>query len=1024
MFIHLHNHSPFSFLDGSSSMEAMVSRAANFNMPALALTDHNNLCGAVKFHKLTSAVGIKPIIGTEITLAGNFHLVLLAKNPQGYKNICKILTAGYLSISSTSAGSFRTLTPQISVETLKKFKDNLFVLSACRKGEIPSLILKGKYSEAKRAALKYIELFGKDNFFIELQQDFTPGRGYLNKLLAQLAVELKLNIVATNNNHYAHKEDYKIHDLLGCIKNLIKLKDVHPERPINGENYLKAPLDMLSLFKDYPEAIKSLWEINEQCEAALILGKKLFPSFSAPAGLTTEGFLRELTYSGALQRYGKITAKIKQRLEHELDIICKLDYQDYFLLVWDIVQYARQEKIRYAGRGSAADSAVAFCLYITEVDSIGRNLLFERFMSLERAEKPDIDIDFDARYRDKVSSYVYQKYGSDKVATVCTYNTYHGRSAIRDLGRAMDFSPEEIDAFAKRLPHIGSDSIKKAIEVFPELRNSELSWSKYEELINAAEKIADFPRFIGTHLGGLVVCKEPLSNHVPLQYSAKGVVVTQYDKNYIEDLGLVKLDLLSLRTFSAIQDSVDLIKINENNAGIRFDEQKFDYEALSLGDQKTYQLLREGNTLGVFQLESPAQRALQSRLKADNIEDVVASLALIRPGPIKGNMVEPYIARRHGLEKIAYSHPKLKPILEKTYGVVLFQEQVIEIATAVAGFTPGEADKLRRVMTHARSQSEMISIGEHFTQKAVAQGVDETVATEIFSYMAGYASYGFCEAHAAAFATTAYKTAFLSKHHPAEFFASLLSHQPLGYYPPNTLCVEARNRGVNLLSPDVNLSQAHFTVEKQLNKKSIRVSLKQVKGISQKEIDSIITSRREGFFASIEDFTNRIELSRDTLENLILSGAFDSLTPNRRSLLWSSTEIKDFSYEEKLFLEYKILGINVKEHFMSHWREKLKPMGIKTSKDLKSIPDNRLVKVAGLTIRPHRPPTKSGKTIVFLSLEDEFGLVDITIFNNIYQKYGTLLFSGKCPPLIITGTIQRRGKGINIIAKGLEALDL
>ncbi len=1024
-FVHLHVHSPFSFLDGGSSLEDLVGQAAAAGMPALALTDHNNLSGAVKFQQLAEERGIKPIIGVELNLEGGFHLVLLAQNPAGYSSLCRLVSKAHLQNPR--------LQPKAAWRDLEEHKEGLFALSGCRRGEIPHLILHGRYREALDSARRYLELYGRENFFLELQADLLPGFTGLARGLSDLAESLGLGLVASNNVHFARKEDFPQHDLLTCVRTLTTLDSVHPERRLNAENYLKSPTEMAQVFRLYPEVVTNSLKIADRCGKSLELNRKLFPRFPLPKGQKAGEFLRHLVYQGAKERYGEVTQAVRERLEHELEIINRLGYPDYFLLVWDMARYAKNQAVRFAGRGSAADSAVAYCLQITEVDSIARGLMFERFMSLERAQKPDIDIDFDSRYRDKIANYIYEKYGRDNVASVCTYNTFQARSAIRDLGKAMDFPAPELDRIAKKMPWLHADDIEAALASFPELRDSGIPWEQYRRLFEACAKLAGFPRFIGTHLGGIVVSGEPLTGITPLQEAAKGVVVSQFDKDYIEDLGLVKLDLLSLRTMSAIDDSL---------VHIRSQGRKLDYERIPLDDRPTYARLNRGETIGIFQLESPAQRALQSRLEASELEDIVASVALIRPGPIKGSMVEPFISRRQGLEPVTYLHPKLAPILAKTYGVVLFQEQVLEIAQVIAGFSPGEADRLRRVMSHARSRQDMAKIGQDFVEKSVANGVEREVAEKIFSYMEGYASYGFCEAHAAAFATTAFKTAYLVEHYPAEFFAAVLSQQPMGFYAPNTICVELRRRGVEILPPDVSKSCREFTVEGG----AVRVSLAQVKNLSREDLEKILAARREKPFKSFRDFCHRSGVKKDSLESLVLSGACDSLHSNRRQLYWAIQqelgarqkgldpnlsfpfeaepypELADYSEEEKLFTEYNLLGITPRRHFMAFWREKHGLSRVLSSREISNLPDGEAVIVGGLVIRPHRPPTKSGRTVVFLSLEDEFGLVDVTVFEDAYQKYGSLLFGGKRPPLAVYGTLQRRGKGLSVTAWKLEEL--
>ncbi|MGI6550103.1 MAG: DNA polymerase III subunit alpha [Syntrophomonadales bacterium] len=1026
MFIHLHTHSAFSFLDGGSSIESLVKRAAELDMPALALTDHDNLCGAVKFNAQARKAGIKPIQGVEVTLDNGHHLTLLARNPEGYRNLCRMLTAAHLKNPRRH--------PRVSLGNLRDHAGGLIALSGCRKGEIPHCLLLGNYEEAYRVASIYLGIWGPQDFYLEMQGSYLPGDIQLNASLEQLARQLGVGVVASNNVHYASPDDFKVHDVLSCVRALVRVDDVNPDRPLNAENYLKTSREMELLFKEYPEALENTWRIAERCELALDLDTPHFPAFDLPPGQKAASLLRELTYQGAYQKYQKVSPVLQERLEHELAVINALGYADYFLVVWDIVRHARLEGIRYAGRGSAADSVVAYCLGITEVDALERGLLFERFMSLERGEKPDIDLDFDARYRDRVAEYVYHKYGRDKVASVCTYNTFRARSALRDIGKALGLPEAELDYLAKKLPHIHADQIKTVLPRLPELQGSGLDSKKFELLLDLCEKVAGFPRFLGTHLGGLVVSREPLNELTPLQQAAKGMVITQFDKDDVEDLGLIKLDLLSLRTMSAIEDAMTSIHRGSNG---------LNYDRIPLDDPDTYKLINSGKTIGIFQLESPAQRALQARMGACVMEDVVASMAIIRPGPIKGNMVEPYIARRQGLEPVTYLHPILEPILAKTYGVILFQEQVIEIATAVAKFSPGEADQLRRVMTHARSHRAMEEIGETFVAKAIANGFDPELAKTIFSCIAGYASYGFCEGHAAAFATTSFKTAYLVRHYPVEFYAAILSNQPMGYYPPRIICGEARRRGIKILPPHINLSGESFEAIK--DPPSIRISLSQVKGLSRNGLASILENRP---FVSLMDLVIRSKLNVDEMQSLIKCGALDVFDNNRRRLsallpdclqhkkdydrgedpLFSGggdggLNIPDFSPIEKHLMESEILGIATGDHIMARVRNDLTSRGFASTRELSTLPEGKWVKVAGILFRPHRPPTRSGRVTVFMSLEDEFGLVDVTVFEDVYQKYGNCIFSPQTGPLVVEGVLQRRGNLETIIAKKIGCWD-
>lgn len=1019
-FVHLHAHSPFSFLDGGSSIEALVSKTAQLEMSALAVTDHNNLCAAVRFSQAASVAGIKPIQGCEITLDNGFHLTLLARNTRGYSSVCSLLTQAHLSQPRGE--------PKVAYENLAGLQDTI-VLSGCRRGALPSLITQEKFREAENQARAYKNMFGPENFCIELQCNLVPGTRRLNYYLLQLADSLGIEPVATNNVHYANHEDFIIHDLLTCVRTLTKVRDIHPERPFNGESYLKSSVQMQALFRFHPRALGNTLRIADECEPVFKEKARHFPEFTSSNGAPAF-HLRRLTFEGARRRYGRITQVIKNRLEHELRVIEKMGFAGYFLAVHDLVRYARKEGIRYAGRGSAADSLVSYCLYITEVDSLERNLLFERFINPGRLEMPDIDIDFEARHRDQVIDYVYKKYGHDYVARVATTNTFRARSAIRDIGKALDFEEAELDAIAKKMPYYSyADNIRAFMQKLPEMKNSPLYEKRFELLLDVCEKIAGFPRFLGTHLGGVVISDCPLVQFTPLQRSGLGPVITQFDKDDVEELGLIKLDLLPLRTLSAVNEAV--YSIHQRG-------KELNYDSIPLNDRATYERIARGDTIGVFQLESPAQRALHPQLEASQMEDIIASVALIRPGPIKGNMVGPYINRRQGREEISYLHPRLEPILKKTYGVILFQEQVIEIAGVIAGFTPGEADQLRRVMTHARSHQAMEEIGRNFVEKSIQNGIDAQTAEAIFSGMAGYASYGFCEAHAAAFATTAYKTAYLIEHHPAEYYTALLNNQPMGYYPANIICTEARRRGIPILGPDINRSGRDFRVEG----KSIRVGLKQVKGIRQGEIASILEARHNQRFSSLADLMKRSRLALDTAENLIKCGALDNLYGNRRHLLFllpyldkmgeqttlgfkvqADSNMPDFSLDEKRYWEYAILGLDIRDHYMASFRSQLWKKNILSSQDIKIKPNNAVVQVCGLLFRPHRPPTRSGRITVFLSLEDEFGLTDVTVFEDIYMQYGHLIFGPQEGALLVKGQVHRRGKGVSVTAKQLTFLN-
>jgi len=1024
-FVHLHVHTPFSFLDGAARIRDLAEAAASMGMPALAMTDHDNLSASVQFHQACTDTGIRPITGAEVTLEGGFHITLLAKNSRGYAHLCRIITHGHLSQER--------LHPATTLETLEQYHEDLIALSGCRKGLLASHLRRRQWDEALSWGRRLKGVFGPERFFVELQNIGLPGGRALTAQLAELAQTLGVRAVATNDVHHLTREDFPIHDVLTCARTLTRLDDVHSERRLNAQCFLRSPAEMTECFFDYPDALRATLDIAAQCEPALRPGEHHLPVFETLTGETAQAMLHRLVWEGARRRYGAITPVVRQRLEYELGVISQLGFDDYFLIVRDLLDYADREGIRHAGRGSAADSAVAYCLGITSVDAVERGLLFERFMSLERAAMPDIDIDFEAEKRDDVMHYVLQKYGQEHVAGVATYNTFRARSTVRDLGKAMGLPPEEIDRLARHMPYCSAEAIEEAFDRYPELRDSGLPRERYEQLLRIAHALAGFPRHLSTHLGGLVITREPLLDLTPVQMAAKDIPVIQFDKDDIEDLGMVKLDLLCLRMLSAVETSVRLIRRREP---------EFDYDTLPLDDAETYERIAASDTVGMFQLESPAQKALHARLQPDRFEDLIASVALIRPGPISANMVDPYIARRQGREPVTYAHPALERILGKTYGVVLFQEQVIEIATAIGGFSPGEADKLRRAMTRYRMADELVQMRHQFIERARARGIAEDVAQSVYECIGSYAGYGFCEAHAAAFADTAYKTAYLLAHYPAEFYAALMSHQPMGFYPPNTLLWEAKRRGIETLGPDVNRSELGFTVEGG----AIRVSLSQIRGMGASRREQIFAERvAHGPFRSFADFCRRVHPDQDLGRDLVLSGAFDSLCPDRRHLLWELGRVArdggperldlpndptgpqhrmpDFTADEKWWHEFQILGLGLRRHPMEVLRKNLKGKGVSTIAEATQWKKGGSVRVAGLAVRPHRPPTRSGRTVAFFTLEDETGLMDVTVFESVYQRYGKPLFTR--PAIVVTGRREERNgtsRPDSMVAMAIEEL--
>jgi error-prone DNA polymerase len=1007
--VHLHLHSPYSFCDGAASVGELVGLAAAQGLTALALTDHNNLAGAVRWQKHCRHLGLKPILGAEVTLEEGYHLTLLAMNRQGYANLCSLLTEAHLTHPRRQ--------PATSWEALGRWAEGLVALSGCRQGPLRVLFRRRREAEAELYARRLLEIFGPHRFFLELQRDLYPGERHELAFLCHLARRLGLRTVATHNIHYLRREDMPVHDVLTCIRTHVALEEPHAERPLNAERYLRGPAEMVALFQACPAAVATAQEIAEMCEDYQLGGPEYAPRYPTE-GLTSAALLRHLALAGARQRYTSLSPPLLERLEHELNIICQLGFADYFLIVWDALRYARRRGIRYAGRGSCADSVVAYALGITQVDAWRRKLCFERFINPARlGTLPDIDVDFDARYRDEIAAYLTKRYGEEHVAGVCTFQCFRARGALREVAKVFSVPETLIAQVARYLPSLDASALREAFSRYPELRHSGLEWQRLEKVLEIATRLSGLPRHLGTHLGGVVISAQPLSTLSPLQLSAKGGRIISFDKEDVEDLGLFKLDLLSLRMLGAVEDAV------------RWSQA--DYERLPLEDRATYEMLSRGEAIGAFQLESPAQRSLHQRLHPRSYEDLVASVALIRPGPVQADMVSPFLARRCGREPVVFTDPRVEKILAKTYGVVLFQEQVIELAVEIAGFTPAEADQLRRLMTHNRDREALEKLAADFIARALAKGAAREVAEMAFKAIRSFAGYGFCEGHAAAFADIGYRTAYLLRHYPAQFYAALLNNQPMGFYPAHTLINQAQLRGVKILPPDINASGTDYAADEGW----LRVGLKQIKGIRAEELAAIAAARATKPFSSLEDFLTRVPVQSDTAEALVLVGSFDSLHPNRRALLWYLQErlcgqgrlplampvpaVEDFSPEEKALYEWDLLGFSLTCHPLQLLRPRLQKAGVVEIAKARQYRAGRQAKIAGLAIRPHRPPTRSGKTTVFLTLEDETGLLDVTVFEEVYHRYATALFGSGL--LLVEGQVQR-SHGLALIATQIHPL--
>jgi len=1023
-FIHLHVHSQYSFLDGASSLDRLLEKAKDLDMPAMALTDHNRLTGAVRYYEKARVLGIKPIIGAEIDLEDGYHLTLLCKDKKGYSNLCRLLTEAHLSNRGKQCYANK--------EILCKFSNGLIALSGCSKGELPALVRQGKTDHVKKAATFYREVFG-DDFFMEVIRH--PSREGMteSRRLYEFAKEGGIPIVATNNVHYAELEEYRIKELLNAIDQNVPVSELEGYRTV--EQYLKSSKEMNSLFKDLPEAISMTEEIASRCNLDLETSKLHFPKFDIPKGETDYSYLYKLAWEGAIRKYGSLVPKTRERLEKELATIKKLGFCGYFLVVWDIVRWARESGIRCQARGSAADSLVVYVLDISTVDPIEYDLLFERFMHPLRHEPPDIDLDIDRRRRNEVRNYIYKKYGGGNVACVGTINTYMARGAIRDVGKALQIPQEIIEEACKGIHWLSASQLLEYADSRPELKDSEIyKRPELAEFFNLCAAIDGFPKHMSVHLGGLLIGDARLSDYMPLEWSSGGDIISQYDKDDVEKLGIVKMDLLALPTITVIEDTLASIKKNQGS--------DIDLDNIDRNDAESFAMLRDGKSIGTFQLESPAQREMAGRLLPDRFEDIIISISLVRPGPLKSNMDKDYLPRRHGQRPVTYLHPKLKNALGETLGVILYQEQVLKVAHDLAGMSYAEADGFRRAMTHDRTEEEMEKMRDSFMSNAVRNGVSRSVAQKVFEQLAAFAAYGFCKAHAAAYAELAYQTLWLKCHYPAEFMAALLSNQPMGYYPPRVLVADAKRLGIDILPVDANKSLAHYTAENG----AIRIGLRQLKGISESEIESILHERAKGRFTSLRDFVLRTNVSRPALENLVKIGAFDSLGSRNWLLLQlpKLVELKhrvqkgtaslfednnlepeqfiDTSNDDrkaKLSIERELLSLDLSAHpldFCDH------DAGITRMRDLSTIPAGKRVKLAGSVIRYQTPPTRNGNRVVYIIMEDGTGIADVTVFSDVQEKCGQVLFRESW--LLVEGKIQKRGlKATSIIAERLSPLN-
>jgi len=1051
-YVPLHLHTEYSLLDGAIRIKEIVEQATAFRMPAVAITDHGNLFGAVEFYRKLTKAGMKPIIGCEVYVApGNrfekkysahteeasFHLILLAKDNNGYRNLVTLVTKAY-----TEGFYYK---PRIDRDLLEQYSGGLIGLTACLKGEIPYYLQRGMIDKAREKALEYKHILGPENFYIEIQDNGLPEQEEANRKLIELARELHVGIVATNDCHYMKREDSRAHDILLCIQTGKTEKDKNRLRFNSDGFYFKSPEEMKNSFKDIPEAILNTRAIAEMCNVEFRLGEKLLPIYELKNGQSQDALLDKLALEGLLHKFGPAPEKVyNERLKEELEIINKIGYSSYFLIVWDFISYAKRKGIPVGpGRGSAAGSLVSYCLGITDIDPVQYNLLFERFLNPERISMPDIDVDFCKDRRSEVISYVAEKYGENHVAQIITFGTMAAKAAIRDVGRALDLPYGEVDKIAKLIPYTLNITIENALKIEPQLRSLHDDNPKIKELINIAMRLEGLCRHASTHAAGVVISPTPLTDFTPLYKNPSDEsIMTQFDMGSIEKIGLLKFDFLGLKTLTVIDKTLKYIEENGKELSLK---------DISFEDKKTYELLSSGHTTGIFQLESTGMRDLLVKISPNRFEDLIAIVALYRPGPMGSGMIDDFIKRKKGRIPVKYDLPQLKEILDKTYGIILYQEQVMRIANKLANFTMGQADILRKAMGKKRPE-EMEKLKEVFIQGAKANGISEKKATKIFDLMARFAEYGFNKSHSAAYAYLAYQTAYLKAHYPVEFMAATLSADMDNTDKIVKSIAACREMEIAILPPDINLCGKEFKVSGN----SIRFGLEAVKGVGSSAIESIIASRNtDGPFTSVSQFFDRVDqrkVNKKVLECLIKAGAFDSLGMTRlkamelmnrvfngsskihtarafgqqsifSDIVEEHTEnLKEYNDEERLKYEKEALGFYITGHPLTKYSKQLEKIGTKKTSELEETPDGKEITIGGILRSIKKIQTKSNAEIMaYCTLEDPEGNIEVIVFPDLYRNRLPLLH--KEALLLIRGTLDKTEKGIKLISTEISRLD-
>lgn len=1027
-FVHLHLHTEYSLLDGSIRIDELVERARECQMPAVAITDHGNLFGVVEFYQKTIAAGIKPIVGSEVYVTSRsmlertrvpgdqyHHLILLVKNKEGYKNLIKLSTKGFLE------GFYYK--PRVDKELLKEHSKGLIALSSCVQGEVAKLIIRGDMDGARKACRSYLEIFDEGSFYLEVQDHGLEQEQIVNRGMVRLSDELGIPLVATNDVHFLERKDHDAHDILLCIQTGKDMSDPNRLR-YNEELYFKSPAEMEELFRDLPGAVENTVKIAEKCNLLLEFGKTHLPVFPIPDEYETlDDFMEGQARKGLESSYDTVTPELEERLSFELGVIKETGYAGYFLVVKDFIQTAREKGIPVGpGRGSIAGSLVAYCLGITRVDPMKYGLLFERFLNPERVTMPDIDIDFCYERRNEIIQYVKDKYGEDNVAQIITFGRMLARAVVRDVGRVMGIPLSEVDRMAKLIPQQPgfTMTVDKAYSAIPEFKEKVDGSETYRKLFEYSKRLEGLARHASVHAAGVVIAPGPLINFVPLYKTSKSEVTTQYDMKSVEKIGLLKMDFLGLKTLTVIEDSLRRVE-RIYNKHITVEEIPFD-------DKKVLKLLGEGQTAGVFQFEGNVPTEVLKKMKPDCFEDLIAVNALIRPGALNSGMTDEYILRKHGKAKVEYPHPIIEPVLKDTYGVILYQEQVMSIANMMAGFSMGQADILRRAMGK-KMPEEMAAQREDFVKGAVLRGIRKEDASRVFDLMHHFSGYGFNKSHSTAYTMLSYYTAYLKAHYPKEFMAALLTSEMGNTEKIVFYLSECREMGIDILPPDVNESDFQFTVVPE----GIRFGLGAIKNVGRAAIESIIEAREKaGRFKGLLDFCENVDLrlnNKRVIEYLIMAGAMDSLEGHRAQLLkglesalsvaqrksedrrrgqislfdsgarpggeelikFTLPETKPWTAKQKLAKERELVGFYISGHPLEKYRPILSYYANADTQSIKSLPQNREVRLGGIVTGVKRLIDRKGKEMAFVALEDYSGMVEVIFFNDAYSSSSDML---------------------------------